>query len=377
MRKAGNRIRVTAQLITAADGSHLWSQRYDREMEDVFAVQDEIASAIAEALKVKLAVRQAKHQPNLPAYEAYLKYRHYQWGFTPESLQRSREYLERAIALDPKFALPYVGLADFHLASSAVGGMAAQEAMPRARTLAQRALELDPDLPEAHAMLGIVAGHYDLDWKEAERRFRLVTDHESISPHTCQWYGFFYLFAIGRTEEAYREMQRVLEQDPLGQIWHHCLAQVLSAMRLDIEAVAAFRKAVALDPGYWWGAVSLGIFHAKLGQYTEAREYADRGYAAAPWCPYSIGLLAGLMRNAGETKQAEELLSRLRSDFREPVGLAVCHLVCGEIDKAVEWFGTAVDQRFAVVISTVIRPFEPLLRQSSAWPGLLKKMKLE
>ena len=134
VRTAGNRIRVTAQLITAADGSHLWSQRYDREMDDVFAVQDEIAAAIAEALKVKLALRTAKHQPNLPAYEAYLKYRHYQWGFTPESLQLSRECLEQAIALDPQFALPYVGLADFHLASSAIGGMASQEGMPKART---------------------------------------------------------------------------------------------------------------------------------------------------------------------------------------------------------------------------------------------------
>src|SRR6185503_3168969 len=110
--------------------------------------QDEIALSIAEALKVKLAVRAAKHQPNLPAYEAYLKYRHYQWGFTPESLKRSHECLEQAIALDPQFALPYVGLADFHLASTAVGGMPSKEAMTRARSLAQRALELDPDLPE-------------------------------------------------------------------------------------------------------------------------------------------------------------------------------------------------------------------------------------
>jgi len=156
-------------------------------MEDVFAVQDEIAVAIAEALKVKLALRTAKHQPNLPAYEAYLKYRHYQWGFTPESLQLSRECLEQAIALDPQFALPYVGLADFHLASSAIGGMSSQEGMPKARTLAQRALELDPDLPEAHGMLGIVAGHCDLDWKESERRFHLAMTHEPVT--TKPWSG--------------------------------------------------------------------------------------------------------------------------------------------------------------------------------------------
>jgi serine/threonine protein kinase len=187
VRKAGSRIRVTAQLITANDGSHLWSQRFDRDMDDVFAVQDEIAQAIAEALQVKLDLRASKHKPSLPAYEAYLRYRYYQWGFTPESLQRARECLDQALVLDPQFALPYVGLADIHIASAAVGGMASREAVPQARTLAQRALELDPDLPEAHAMLGIVAGQYDLDWKEAGRRFHLAMAREPISCHLRQW----------------------------------------------------------------------------------------------------------------------------------------------------------------------------------------------
>jgi serine/threonine-protein kinase len=360
VRKAGNRIRVTAQLITAADGSHLWSQRYDREMEDVFAVQDEISQAIAEALKVKLAVRAAKHQPSLPAYEAYLKYRHYQWGFTPESLQRSHECLEQAIALDPQFALPYVGLADFHLASAGVGGMPSKEAMPRARSLAQRALELDPDLPEAHAMLGIVAGHYDLDWKEAERRFRLATAHEPITCHARQWYALFFLFAIGQVEEAHRQMQQVLEQDPLSQMWHYTQSCVLLAMQMDTEAVAESRKAVELDPNFWFGRAFLGLLLAKLGQHAEARECGEKAHAAAPWSPHSIGLLAGTMMNAGETKKAEELLATLGGDFREPIALAVFHLVRGEIDKVCEWFGKAVDQRFIMIMTILVRPFEPV-----------------
>jgi eukaryotic-like serine/threonine-protein kinase len=375
VRKAGNRIRVTAQLITAADGSHLWSQRYDREMEDVFAVQDEIAAAIAEALKVKLAVRPAKHQPNLPAYEAYLKYRHYQWGFTPESLQRSRECLEQAISLDSQFALPYVGLADFHLASAGVGGMPSHEAMPRARSLAQRALELDPELPEAHGMLGIVAGHHDLDWKEAERRFNLAMAQEPITCHLRQWYALFFLFALGRTEETYRQMLRVLDQDPLSQMWHYTLSCVLAAMQLDNEAVAEGRRAVELDPGFWFGRAFLGLLYAKLGRRTEARECGEKAYAAAPWSPHSIGLLAGTM-DAGESKEAEELLAT-GSDFREPISRAVFHFVRGEIDSAVEWFGKAADQRFVMIMTILIRPFEPVLGQSPGWQGLLKKMRLD
>jgi serine/threonine-protein kinase len=148
VRRAGSRIRVTAQLIQARDGTHLWSQRYDRELADIFAVQDEIAAAIAGALKLKLAPAPERRMPSLPAYEAYLRYRFYQWRFTPEDSQRSRECLEQALALDPGFALPYVGLADSHLALSAVGALNPREAMTRARELAGRALEIDPDLPE-------------------------------------------------------------------------------------------------------------------------------------------------------------------------------------------------------------------------------------
>jgi serine/threonine protein kinase/tetratricopeptide (TPR) repeat protein len=375
VRKSGNRIRVTAQLITAADGSHLWSQRYDREMEDVFAVQDEIAQAIAEALQVKLAVRAAKHKPSLPAYEAYLKYRHYQWRFTPESLQLSRGCLEQALALDPKFALPYVGLADFHLASAATGAMASQEAMPQARALAQQALKLDPDLPEAHGMLGIVAGHFDLDWKECERRFQLAMSQETVSPHLRQWYAFFYLFATGRAEEARKQMERVIEEDPLSQMWHGMHATVLTGLSLDAEALATGRKAVQLDPQFWWGWRTLTLLHAKLGHHTEARECAERGFSLAPWSPYTLGPLAGTM-NAGETKEAEALLANLGGSYKEAPARACFHLVHGEIDSAVEWAGKAVEQRTIAFISVIIRPSEPLFRQSAAWPGLLKKMNL-
>jgi serine/threonine-protein kinase len=148
VRRAGSRIRVTAQLIHAADGTHLWSQRYDRELSDIFAVQDEIAAAIAGALKVKLVPGAERRMPSLPAYEAYLKYRSYQWQFTREASLRSRECLEEALALDPDFALPYVGLADYHLALASVGGIPASDAMTRARELAS-APRPDPELPSA------------------------------------------------------------------------------------------------------------------------------------------------------------------------------------------------------------------------------------
>jgi serine/threonine-protein kinase len=376
VRRAGSRVRVTAQLIHAADGSHLWSQRYDREMSDIFAVQDEIAAAIAAALKLKLVPASARRMPSLPAYEAYLKYRSYQWQFTPEAAERSRECLEKALALDPEFALPYVGLADYHLALSAVGGMPATEAMPRARELAQRALEIDPELPEAHAMLGIVAGHYDYDWREAERRFQLAVMREPLSPHLRQWYATFFLNSVGRADEALAQVVRINQEDPLGQIWHLMRGNILGLEHAD-EAYAAVRRSVELDPQFWLGWVHLAILCALRGEHADAMRCAEKAMAAAPWSPYSIGLMSGALANTGLVEKAEPLLDGLReASYGGPVGLAIYSLVRGDIDAAVEWAGKAAEQRFPVFIPLVIRPYEALFRRSAGWPAVLKTINL-
>ncbi|HBY64113.1 MAG TPA: hypothetical protein DEH78_30185, partial [Solibacterales bacterium] len=164
VRRSGDRIRVTAQLIAASDGATLWSERYDRRMEDLFALQDEIAAAITSQLKVRVApgLTKPRRQPNLEAYEAYLRYRQHQWEFTPEALERSRECLERAISLDPEFALPYVGLADHFFVQTQFAP--AGEWVPKIRKMAARAIALDPELSEAQAMHGILAGMFDRNW---------------------------------------------------------------------------------------------------------------------------------------------------------------------------------------------------------------------
>jgi len=377
VRRAGGRVRVTAQLIDAADGAHRWSQRYDREMSDIFAVQDDIAAAIAGALKLQLAPTSERRMPSLPAYEAYLRYRSYQWQFTPEAARRSRECLEQALTLDPEFALPYVGLADYHFALAAVGGSPSHEAMPRARELARRALEIDPGLPEAHAMLGIVAGHYDYDWSEAERRFRLAVDREPLSPHLRQWYGTFLLFATGRTDEARLQLSRVIDEDPLCQMWRLMRANVLPGVGLEHEALDDARKAVELDPGFWLGWADLGLLYARRHQHPEAMQCAERAMAGAPWCPYSIGVMAAALANQGQVNEAQPLLVALRGDaYGGPVGLAVYSLARGEVEQAVEWSAKAVEQRFPAFIPRVIRAFEPSLRRSAAWPDVLKRMNL-
>jgi serine/threonine protein kinase/tetratricopeptide (TPR) repeat protein len=377
VRRAGSRIRVTAQLIQASDGTHLWSQRYDRELIDIFAVQDEISAAIAEALKLKLAPVPQRRMPSLPAYEAYLQYRAYQWRFTPEASQRSREYLEQALAIDPGFALPYVGLADYHLALTAIGAIPSQVAVPKIRELAQQALAIDPELPEGHAMLGIAAAHYDFDFNEAERRFRLAMANKVITPHLRQWYASFLLFSMGRAAEALPQLKQTIEEDPLCQMWHYMISVVLFGLGSYDEAIAEAEKSVEIDPQFWLGWQSLGQYYSIRGRHSDALQCAQKSIAAAPACPYNIGVMAATLMNEGQAANAEPFLSSLRNDsYGGPIGLTSFSLLRGEIDNAVEYAGKSLDQRFLGTINLVLRPHQIMLRQSPAWPGLLKKMNL-
>jgi len=181
VRKAGNRIRVTAQLIKVNDGFHVWSERYDREMTDIFAIQDEITQAIAEALRLKLspdAGTRRRQEPNPRAYEAYVKARGHWFKGTLESQARFKESVDHAIELDPEFALPYTLLGGYYSMVAHLGIRPAREVIPLARAAQEEALRLDPSLPEAHALLAVWAGTFSYDWDEAERQWRLAMGRE-------------------------------------------------------------------------------------------------------------------------------------------------------------------------------------------------------
>jgi len=377
VRRAGNRLRVTAQLIHAADGMHLWSERYDRQMEDLFAIQDEIAAAIAAELKLRFAPEtRPRRQPNLQAYEAYLRYRQFQWGFTPESLQRSRECLEQAIALDPDYALPYVGLADHH-AAHMWAGFPSDECLPRAREFAVRALELDPELPEAHAYLGILAGLYERNWEEAKRRFLTAMSTEPVHWHVRAWYAYFHLLPLGLVGEARRQMERSLEDNPLSQVCYLCLAAPLEALGLEAEAGTAWKRGVELDPEFWVGWTFRALHHSVHGRHVEASQCAEKAFTLFPDSPYAIGALAGALERTGETARAREVLSRPPvHPAGTPLIHACYHLTSGNMDEAVRWFGRAAG-RFMPISSVLVRSYEKFLSKSPVWPALLAQLGLQ
>jgi len=251
------------------------------------------------------------------------------------------------------------------------------DAMPKARDLAMRALTIDPDLPEAHAMLGIVASVLDYDWQELERRIQVATAREPLSAHMRQWKAYFYVFSVGHPEEARQLVAQIIEDDPLCQMWYFTLALVLAALGREDEAIVALRRALELDPQFWIGWMLQGLLHALHGRHDESFHCAERSVASAPWAPGANGLMAAALANTDRASEAEPMLNALRGNASVgPFGMAYHFLARGDMERAVEWASTAADQRIASLVTIFVRPFEPRIRTSPGWPALLKKLNL-
>ena len=375
VRQAGNRVRVTAQLIKVADGFHLWSERYDREMTDIFAIQDEITHAIATTLRMKLSwepVAPRFYTPNLRAYEAYLKSRDYWSKPSPESLALVKESLERAIALDPKFALAHSMLGIYYTMLANLGSRASREVIPLARAAELEALRVDPSLPEAHALLGVCDG-IDYEWRAAEQRWRLAMAREPVSRDVRFWYGNHYLLQIGRVAEAVEAMTWGLELDPLNLLYRHHLAVGLRhAGRLE-DAEVELRKVLEMDGNFPLALETLGAICAQQGRFEDALTLTERAYASTPWASPTVGQLAALLVRSGDTSRADALIEKLQRGevCGAPAGLAVFHAMGGEFDRAAEYAERAIDERHPLLVRT-LRPLMP-----SKWPALARKMNLQ
>jgi len=377
VRRAGTRLRVTAQLIQAVDGTHLWSQRYDREMTDVFAVQDEIAAAITQALQVKLTGKPATtrpHEPNLPAYEAFLRGRQQYFKASAEAYVRAEDYYKQAIALDPQWAEPHSSLGDVYFVLGFYALRPLSEMMPLARVEARKALELLPSEPIAHALLGSIAGSHDYDWKKAEEEFRLARASELTQPGVYDRYATFYLLPLGRFDEAIEVRAKAIAQDPLNTLWRGNQAfTILCAERYEL-AIAEARKALDLDEGtflpHWVTAVS----YFSLGKLAEARESAEEAFRVAPWEPSTVRLLAGLLTRSGEMDRAEKLLATIPGT--NSGGMTLYHLFCSDTDAAIDRYQRNIEQHDLRAAVTASAGFLKPLRAHPRWPKLAKMMNL-
>jgi serine/threonine-protein kinase len=350
VRRIGSRIRVTAQLIDAANGYHLWSERYDREMTDVFAIQDEIAQAIAVSLKLKLAAPPAamrRHTPCVAAYESFLKGRYFLRKSTPEGLARCKECLDSAISLDPDFAVAHAELASYFRVLTSLAHMPARQALPQARAAAEQALQIDASLPEAHAELAAVAVFLDYDWAAAGRHFQLAMAHDPIPPTVSHLYGFFYLLPLGRLREAIEELERALKEDPLNVQCATQLAVLYWTAARSGDAARLFRQALELDENFWLALLVQAIWHAEEGRIEDSVPFAERAYNVAPQNFGSIGLMAALLQRNGEAEKSGQLLRQLGdgSAYGAPLGFVIFYDVLLDFDRSADWAEKAIEQR--------------------------------
>jgi len=379
VRRAGDRIRVTAQLIRASDGSGVWSQRYDRLMADVFAIQDELAEAIAAAPRLAAdAARPKRYAPKLPAYELFLKAMHHYAKYSRESAVLCKEYLDQALALDRHFAPAHAMLGECFIEFVVYSIMPAKEALPRARSAAQHALELDPSLSEAHEVLGRTAALYDYDWKEGEREFRLAMTREPVSPRVRWKYAHDCLLSTGRLTECAQELARALDDDPINALCRFSLALCLHAAGSLADAEEQFRQVPELDAHFVPASYWLVRNHAARGAIAEALALAETLLPLAPLNPEVIGGLAGLLMRAGMKERAEELLTRLGDGtaYGAPLGFLSYYFLLEKPERAAEWMERAIDERHLLVPLYVRTPLATSLLESSDWAPVAMKMNL-
>jgi len=379
VRRAGDRIRVTAQLIDAADGSHLWSERYDRDLADIFAIQDEIAQAIASALRIKLGGEPQvarRYTPKLSSYELFLQARFYLQKWNPESLPKGREYLEQAIEADPEFCLARVELGWCLFAQVTENLISAREGAALMSASARKALQIDPSLAEAHAVLALVAV-ISYNWTEAARQFKLAISREPVLAFVRYFYSW-YLASVGRAAEAQKEIERALQDDPLNLLFHLASGMYLVGTGNRVEGEAKLRQVIELDPNFWLPYQWLCCDRMVHGLIPEALPFAEKAYSLSPSNWDTAGILAGILDRMGTNARAMQLLEKLGDGmaFGAPMGWIPYHVARSEMDLAMDWFEKLIEQHDTRAPWIVPHLYGDLILSHPRWPDLARKMNL-
>ncbi|MEE8146593.1 MAG: protein kinase [Longimicrobiales bacterium] len=365
VRRAGNRLRVTAQLVNAADSYQIWSERFDRDLEDVFAIQDEIATTIAERLKVTLTDKGSepvvvRPTDNLEAYELYVKGRvfFYQRG---TSLLSALECFERAVELDPNYAHAWAGLADTRTSMGQWGVKPPGETIPAALEAAHRALALGPDLPEAHNARAYAASN-NREWQTAEREFLRALE---LNPNHVQarcWYGVFYLGMVsGRWEDGLVQIRRALDLDPLSAYATAMYGLALSCAGHYPEAIEQLRLAVERDPVSFICRWVLQVNYLLAGHFSDSIEAGERALALSGRHVFALCQQVTAYARWGKTREARavhnELLARAEQGYVQPTLLALSAVAVGDVADAVARAQAAYEERDCFLIVANRFPF--------------------
>jgi adenylate cyclase len=372
VRKAANKLRVTAQLIDASSEEHLWAQTYDRELEDVFAIQAEVAQNVVDALKTQMLGRERKHIEKKPtedigAYTLYLKGRYYWNERSRDALEKAIKYFEEAIRRDPGFAPAYSGLTDSYIVLVGHGYLLPSEGYPKAKEAARKALDLDETLAEAHTSLGSILSH-EWDWVGAEREFAKAVRANPNYATAHHWYSI-HLMTVGRLDEAIKELKIAEELDPLSPMIHTYAGQLYFYARQYDIAMKEFGKALELDPNFVPA-------HGNRADLYLVKSMFDEALAELKWLLPALPSAMGEMLEAhfrsyvcamsGGTEEAkriilecEEKIAHERDediDQNVMTNFAIIHSKLGDKDRALEWLRRCFEVRAITPYEVKLNP---------------------
>jgi len=381
VRRAGGRLRVGAHLINADSGYDLWSDEYERDVRDVFAVQDEITRAIVGALRVRLAAGgPARHATASPeAHDLYLHGRFFYEKRTEDGLRKALAYFREAITQDSGYALAYSGLADTYSFLSAFGFGAPRDLFPQAKAAALRALQLDSTLPEAHTSLGFTQLFYDWDWPAADQEFRRALALDSTFTPAILYHGW-YNVAAGRLDAAVRDLERARSIDPLSLILNTRLATMLHWARRYDAAVAQLRRTLAIDSSYDLAHAQLARTYVQMGRCADAAAEL-RGRSAVFAADYEasiVGYAAAVCRRTADARQIlNAMLGRSRRGaYVSPEAIAIVYAGLGDKDQAFAWLERALDDRTWSLYLLRVEPMLDGIRADPRFERLIQRVGL-
>jgi TolB-like protein/Tfp pilus assembly protein PilF/tRNA A-37 threonylcarbamoyl transferase component Bud32 len=385
VRKSGERLRIAAQLINVADGSHIWSDRFDRLLKDVFDIQDEISLAIVDNLKVKLLFGEKesvveRHTDNPEVYNYYLLGRYYWNLFTEEDLSKSQDYFQQALALDPKYAPALAGLAVTYviLGGAGLSGLPSKIAIPKAKEAGKKAIAYDPENAEAHSYLGFAATFFEWNWQEAEKHFQMAlqSSPNSALAHDCFAY---YLCVVGRHEESIEEIKKALKLDPLSPVIYENAAGIYLYAGQYEKALDCCQKGLSLYPDQEFLKWTLGHIYLRAQKYNKAGDiFENLTYTQLGMKKGFQGYVYGIL---GKEAKARQILGDLKKQLEQGevshLLLALIHLGLDEYDKALDYLEGAVDERPARTVATSFLKVDPLwnpLRSNPRFIAVLRRM---
>lgn len=380
----GDSLMISAELVDARNNQLLWGEQYDRKMSDLLVTQREIAREIAETLKLKVSGEEKGLTKNYTesneAYQLYLKGRFYWNKRTEPALRKSLEYFEQALDKDGNFALAYSGLADAYIllaAQDAAAGMPPEEALPKARAAAVKALSIDNSLAEPHTSLAHILYYYDRDWKGAEREYKRGIELNPIYPTGHSWYAVF-LMSSGRSEEALTQIKRAQELDPLSLPINMTVGWVLLNARQYDQAIEQLRKTLEMDPNFILAHHRLGIAYEQIGKYDEASAEYAQVIKLSEGKPIGLAALARVYALKGQRAEAHKVLAELQGVLKQryvsPAAIAMLYAALGDRDSAFVWLEKADKEKDGLLVRLKVDPRFDSLRSDPRFQELERRV---